>query len=103
MVHLGFVWPDDERVKFQNKIRDNNWPEGWFDDTSRGDESCILYMSHEFIEHCLETTDGILDGIGAYYRSLHEDELEKFTSILKNLPDVDFFNIARAQEKNDID
>ena len=27
MLHLGFVWPDDERVNFQSKIRDNNWPE----------------------------------------------------------------------------
>jgi len=30
MFHNGFEWPERERKKFQEKIKDSHWPESWF-------------------------------------------------------------------------
>ena len=51
MFHYGFEWPPNERRKFDNRLSD--WPTGWFQKATVGDEPWIFYMSPEFIRHCL--------------------------------------------------
>ena len=108
MFHHGFLWPKDEkdekdeideREKFRNRICENEWPGGWFQETTHNGDPYLFYMSDEFIEHCLKTIDDILDGVGAYYRSLHEDKWKKLISIIKNMPNTDFYNLTQTEEK----
>lgn len=66
MFHNGFEWPMEERHKFSEQIRKRGWPRGWFKKSTSGDQPWIFYMSAEFIQHCLDTIDQVLDGVGAY-------------------------------------
>ena len=93
MFHNGFLWPEVERENFRKTLQASDWPDDWFHETTQNGNSYIFYMSDKFIDHCLETIDGILNGVGAYYRSLNKDELEKFSQILKGMPKVDFSNL----------
>lgn len=66
MFHNGFEWPMEERHKFSEQIRKRGWPRGWFKKSTSGDQPWIFYMSAEFIQHCLDTIDQVLEGVGAY-------------------------------------
>lgn len=68
MFHLGFEWPCEDLVKFDNLVRSRKWPAEWFRKATRGDKPWIFYLSDEFITHCLKSIDEILEGVGAYYR-----------------------------------
>ena len=68
MFHLGFEWPMEERIKFDNRVRSGEWPAEWFRKSTTGDEPWIFYMSDEFIRHCLTTIDGVLEGVGAFLK-----------------------------------
>ena len=75
MFHNGFIWPENERNKFQKTIKERGWPQNWFEGTSYED-SCdktrkpwIFCMSIEFIEHCLQTIDLVLKGYGESLRT----------------------------------
>ena len=37
MFHNGFIWPENERNKFQERINDRGWPTNWFVETSYQD------------------------------------------------------------------
>lgn len=93
MLHCGFVWPEKERENFKQKFG-NSWPEDWFECMDRGDESYVIYVSPEFINHCLRTIDDIMTGVEKYYWSLHQDELK----MLENIPKINFFNLIRNGE-----
>ncbi|MCE2486271.1 MAG: hypothetical protein J4F42_12205 [Desulfurellaceae bacterium] len=69
MFHDGLEWPEKMRTKFRDMIQKEDWPEEWFPPTSKNGEPLLFSMSTEFIQHCLRTIDGILDGVGAYARS----------------------------------
>ena len=70
MFHCGLEWPEKERKKFRSQK--NNWPAEWFQETTKNTKNneapWLFSMSPEFIQHCLQTIDGILDGVGAYAR-----------------------------------
>ena len=68
MFHLGFEWPKDKRMKFDRRVRSDEWPAEWFRKATRGDKPWIFYLSDEFITHCLKTIDEVLEGVGAYFR-----------------------------------
>ena len=68
MFHLGFEWPMEERIKFDERVRSGEWPASWFQKSKTGDEPWIFYMSDEFIRHCLTTIDGVLEGVGAFLK-----------------------------------
>ena len=68
MFHNGLEWPEEERSNFRNMSQNNNWPAEWFSETTRNEEPWLFSMSPEFIRYCLQTIDGILDGVGAYAR-----------------------------------
>lgn len=90
MFHHGFLWPEDECVKFQKTLQERCWPDYWFDTTDYNEKPYMFYMSNEFIEHCLDTIEGILDGVG----TLEKDKWEEVISRVKHIPKVDFFNRA---------
>jgi len=66
--HNGFEWPMVEREKFENSIRQNQWPSEWFRQSTRDGKPWIFYMSPEFILHWLATIDKVLEGVGQYLR-----------------------------------
>ena len=68
MFHNGLEWPEEERSNFRNMSQNNNWPAEWFSETTRNEAPWLFSMSPEFIRYCLQTIDGILDGVGAYAR-----------------------------------
>jgi hypothetical protein len=68
MFHNGFEWPLDERVKFGKRIRCEGWPNDWFSTATSGDEPWIFYLSEQYIEHCLEMIEQVLDAIGGFIR-----------------------------------
>ena len=63
MLHHGFEWPDTDREKFAHRIDSNGWTDCFRQATSGG-KPRIFYMSRDFIDHCLDTVDEIIDGIG---------------------------------------
>ena len=66
LFHLGFEWPIEEGIKFDERVKSGDWPAEWFQKATRDDEPWIFYMSDEFIRHCLKTIDEVLEGVGAY-------------------------------------
>ena len=68
MFHLGFEWPMEERIKFDERVRSGKWPANWFQSSRTDGEPWIFYMSAEFIRHCLTTIDEVLEGVGAYLK-----------------------------------
>jgi hypothetical protein len=66
MFHNGFEWPPEARQKFANRIINNGWPGNWFAQATRGDEPWVFYMSDDFIAHCLQMIDQVLEGVGRY-------------------------------------
>jgi len=65
MFHNGFEWPEAERRAFAENAK--KWP-GWFRNSLHGGEPWIFYMSDEFMTHCLQMIDKLLDSFGAYCR-----------------------------------
>ena len=68
MFHNGFEWPREECQQFSNRIHNENWSH-WFSRAQSGDRPWIFYMTRIFVDHCFDTIDEILDGIGAYCRT----------------------------------
>ncbi|MEE4013467.1 hypothetical protein V1T76_15450 [Roseibium sp. FZY0029] len=66
MFHNGFEWPTETRQKFANRIKNDGWPETWFSCAKSNHEPWVLYMTDEFIAHCLKMIDQVLDGVGEY-------------------------------------
>ena len=73
MFHNGFEWPMKEREKFSEEIQKRGWPPEWFKKSTSGDQPWIFYMSAEFIQHCLDTIDQALEGVGAYLTQHEQD------------------------------
>jgi hypothetical protein len=50
---------------FARRIQENNW-EDCFEQSQRGDEPWIFYISDDFSRGCLESIDKVLDAFGPY-------------------------------------
>ena len=72
MFHHGFEWPLGERLKFEQTIQQNKWPSNWFMKSLTGGDPWVFYLSTSFIQHCLETIDKVLEGVGNYLER-HDD------------------------------
>lgn len=66
MFHNGLEWPPEPRQKFADRINNDGWPVNWFTQATRGDAPWVFYMSDDFIAHCLEMIDQVLEGVGRY-------------------------------------
>jgi len=69
--HNGFEWPPAKRAAFEKRITDKKWNSHWFDRSTSGGEPWIIYMTHDFVAHCLTTIDQVLEGFGAFVRKTH--------------------------------
>ncbi len=68
MLHLGFEWPEPERLAFAKTIEVNGWDPAWFSKATSGGEPWMFYMSDAFIDHCLAMVEQIFDALGAFVR-----------------------------------
>jgi hypothetical protein len=73
MFHNGFEWPLETRQKFASRIKNDAWPVVWFSQATRGDDPWVFYMSDEFIAHCLQMIDQVLEGVGRYVAQNKDD------------------------------
>ena len=64
MFHYGLEWPLSETKKFEKRA--NSWPEEWFHVSWRGTQPWIFCMSSEFIDHCLQVIEAIINGLGDF-------------------------------------
>jgi hypothetical protein len=73
MFHHGFEWPQSERDKFEKRIANDGWQPEWFLKSTSAGKPWIFYMSSIFIDQCIVTIEGILEGAGAYLRQKRVD------------------------------
>jgi len=66
MFHCGFEWPVEERSRFWNRIQNESWPTNWLEKSTSGGEPWIIYLSGEFIQHCVKTIELIIDSLGKF-------------------------------------
>ena len=67
MFHFGLEWPGEELEKFADVVASNGWTDCFTRAASDGDP-WIFYMSREFVGHCLDTVDQVIEGVGAHVR-----------------------------------
>lgn len=70
MFHHGFEWPMDERTKFQARLDRGEWPDGWFAKATSGGQPWIFYLSPLFVDHCLQTVENVLEGMGQHLKNM---------------------------------
>lgn len=71
MFHGGFEWTPKKRQEFFKWNNDGRWPAKWFKHSKRGEDPWIFYMSDEFVEHCVNMIDLLLDGVERYLKEKH--------------------------------
>jgi hypothetical protein len=67
-LHYGFEWPQIEREKFWVRIANEGWQSSWFEHSSSDHKIWIIYMTNDFVTHCLATIDDFLEGLGRYVK-----------------------------------
>ena len=73
MFHSGLEWPNKDLKDFANLIKSNGWTDCFTGAESDGDP-WIFYMSRDFIGHCLDTVDEVIEGVGARVRLSWADD-----------------------------
>lgn len=73
MFHHGFEWPMAERLAFESRITNKEWPKDWFQKATSDDQPWIFYMSPAFVAHTLQTIEQILEGVGKFLRPVHKE------------------------------
>ena len=68
MFHNGFEWSRDEGRAFKERIQSAGWPADWFKESRGFGDTRFFYMTPEFVQHCLETIDQMIEGVGAYIK-----------------------------------
>jgi hypothetical protein len=66
MFHCGFEWPMEERICFWECIQNGYWPENWLDKATIGNDPWIIYLTGEFIQHCINTTEKVIEALGNF-------------------------------------
>lgn len=67
MFHCGFEWPQEERHKFSERIRNSNWSEQWLSKATRENEPWIFYMTREFVELIFVRIGEWIEAFGMLY------------------------------------
>ena len=70
MFHNGFEWFREEGTKFRQRVQDSGWPEKWFKESEGFGDTRFFYMTPEFVQHCLDTVDQLIEGMGAYVKEV---------------------------------
>ncbi|MDE0081431.1 MAG: hypothetical protein OXT72_02135 [Gammaproteobacteria bacterium] len=67
MFHCGLEWPEKDVEDFANLIASRGWA-NCFTSAESGGDPWIFCLSREFTDHCLETVDEVINGVGARVR-----------------------------------
>ena len=70
MFHNGFEWFGEEGTEFRQCVQDSGWPEKWFKELEGFGDTRFFYMTPEFVQHCLDTIDQLIEGVGAYVKEV---------------------------------
>lgn len=70
MFHSGFEWSLEARVKFADRMKNEEWPDEWFRMAESDDKPWIFYLTEEFVDHCFQMIDQIFDALGVYVRQV---------------------------------
>ena len=73
MFHCGLEWPEKDRTIFAERVQRDDW-KGCFSRAESANEPWFFYMTQGFVERCLDTVYGIIDGVGAYARPIVWDD-----------------------------
>ena len=68
MFHNGFEWPESERKKFANFIKQEKCS-SWFGFARTNNGPWIYYMTKEYISESIALIDQIINGIGKYAKN----------------------------------
>ena len=66
MFHNGFEWPESEKIIFEKKINNSNWPQEWFSKATSDNKPWIFYMTDLFQTKCIKTINDIIIGTGNF-------------------------------------
>ena len=80
MFHCGFEWPIEERNRFWSRINKEKWPENWLEAATTNNEPWIIYLSNEFIWHCLERIRATIAAIGKFVYEISIVDQKSITS-----------------------
>ncbi len=61
MFHYGFEWPVEERTRFWERQQSEDWPVNWFSRATISGETWIIYLTKDFIDHCINTIGHIIE------------------------------------------
>lgn len=56
MFHLGFEWPESQRMAFERRIKEEDWRD-WFSQSTDDRKPWIFYLNDGFVSHCLNTVE----------------------------------------------
>ena len=70
--HNGLEWPESERINFQKKIDNSNWPVNWFSKAQSDDTPWFFYMTDTFQSLCMKTLNDIIMGAGKFVIDFEE-------------------------------
>lgn len=75
MFHHGFEWPIEERHRFWERTTKENWPANWLSAATSDGEPWVIYLTNEFITHCINSIEQIITGISRFvYTSLGNEK-----------------------------
>ena len=69
MFHWGVEWPIEVRKRFDQLIRDSGWPISWFEQAIEGERPWVFYLTEEFVSHCLDLFEQLVDAVRAYIQT----------------------------------
>lgn len=64
--HNGMEWLVGEIEAFERAQKKNKWESDWFSKATSGGTTWVVYLTEKFFDHCLDTVDRVLAGVGAY-------------------------------------
>ncbi|HEV8076521.1 MAG TPA: hypothetical protein VGP66_11760 [Candidatus Acidoferrum sp.] len=70
MFHFGLEWPVDERQRFaghiSQSISNEGWSSDWIEKSTSDGIPWIFYLTDKFVDHCLNSIDHVVEGMGIY-------------------------------------
>jgi hypothetical protein len=63
--HNGLEWPVADRDAFVGRVAQERW-DGWFRWATSDNKPWVIYMTPEFVDHCLIFAEKLLDALGTF-------------------------------------
>ncbi len=79
MFHCGFEWPIEERHRFWNRNINEKWPSNWLNSATSDGEPWIIYLTDDFVTHCINSIEQIINGISRFVYASMVEEIKSVT------------------------